>query len=174
MRLDESDQRLYALPMQPIARLVVALAIGALILSCGGSEEPKPVATATAAELQAVAERMFPESRGQFGVEFNPCDSGFGGPGGLQSCPITERLRQRLESLKGRNANMICRCQNFSDTRTITVEATTTGGLAHVVLFRESLKLDLIIVRFGDKLLVDDTACTGKPGTSIYESTGPC
>ncbi len=124
------------------------------------------VPVATSAELLAIAEQMFPQRVGQFGVEFVPC--------GLQSCPITERLRQRFSSITGVKANMICRCQNFSDTRTITVEATPTGGIAHVVLFRDSWKMDLIIVRSGDKLLVDDTACTGKPGTSIHTSTTPC
>jgi hypothetical protein len=129
---------------------------------------PKP-ASVTVAELDAVARRIFPGA--------HPA-----GCGDLATCPVTDRLRARVEQLSQPPAigpgpvAQFCRCQNGAAGMTVTSEAGESGGVAHVVLdygagFRS--RIDLIIVRQPDsRLLLDDTQCTGRgAGTSLYAAT---
>jgi hypothetical protein len=57
----------------------------------------------------------------------------------------------------------------------VTTEPTSTGGVAHVALiYSPSLhvRIDLVVIRLGDRALVDDTLCTGRgSGTSVYEAS---
>ncbi len=129
---------------------------------------PKP-ASVTTADLDALARRIFPGP--------NPA-----GCGNLASCPVTDRLRARVEQLSHTPANQpgplaqFCRCQNGASGMSVTSEADESGGVAHVVLdYGGSFtsKIDLIIVRQPDsRLLLDDTQCTGRgAGTSLYAPT---
>lgn len=133
-----------------------------------------PVATAstpTAAEVEAVARRIFP-SDGSGG--FGECDRG----DDLSACPVTPRLSARLlehpTSGSGGGAAPFCRCQATSSDLTVTVDA-ISPGLAHVALFSGSDRIDLSVIRSGGQLLVDDTTCTGKDAatTSIYAASVP-
>lgn len=130
---------------------------------------PPPAAdgSLTAAQVTAVAERTFPliQPYGYYGV----C----GLAGDLAACPYSARLKSRLGELK----ETLMRSQNPSGTREVTVELTSGGaGIAHVKLFGGRQALDLTVVRQGPsgEPLVDDEACSGRPGTSIYEPFAVC
>jgi hypothetical protein len=152
-----------------------------LLVACSGSDDDKAAAVptaaigpaATVAELTALAEQVFPKNLPPI-IGHSTCDSGFAGTRGFDACPFTTRLKQRLATYADIPANPVCRCQNFSDDRVIKADLTPAGGVAHVEMFAGSSKIDLIIVRSEGKLLVDDTACTGKPGTSIYTTMSSC
>jgi hypothetical protein len=127
----------------------------------------------TAAEIRAVAQRVFP---GEYPTGCNPQDRA--------ACPITDRLAARLGELSVPQADrpgppiLFCRCQNPAS-RAMDIEATTTpaGGTAHVTLYPDvsPIRLDLLMVRQGGRVLVDDTQCTGRgPSTSIYEQLVAC
>jgi len=157
--------------------LLPLLALPLLVLACGGgSESATPTQTAgttpsAVADLVAVAEQIFPNPQDPKG-DYDPTCSG-----GYSSCPITSRLRNHLTQEK----ITLCRCQNLFGTRTVTVEVTPDGGIAHVHLGDNQgrLNFDLIIVRAEGKLVVDDELCGGgDPNTSIYHATSqdiiPC
>jgi hypothetical protein len=127
---------------------------------------PHQPAAATAAALDALARQAFPGD--------HPA-----GCGPVATCPVTDRLRARLQELSRPPANgpgplvEFCRCQNGASSMAVTSEVSGAGGVAHVTLVYgpgSSSKIDLIIVQGSDsQLLVDDTQCTGKgPSTSIY------
>jgi hypothetical protein len=132
------------------------------------SSEPA-VATAvdspvTVARLLQVGEHVFPEARA--GV-FSVC----GLEGNFERCPYTDRLKARLSEL---NATL-CRCQNPSQTRSMTAEVADFGGVLYVALFNGSQSYMLKIVKEGGRLLVDDQACiAGGAETSIYVTANPC
>jgi len=132
------------------------------------SAPPAPPSV-TVAELDVMAHRIFPGS--------HPA-----GCGELAACPITDRLRARVEQLSHTPPGQpgpvaqFCRCQNGADSMSVTSEVTGAGGIAHVELHYGSTfisKIDLIIVRAPDsRLLLDDTRCTGRgASTSIYAAT---
>jgi hypothetical protein len=110
----------------------------------------------TTAEVQAVAERVFP---GPHPAGCNWRDR--------STCPITGRLAARLERLSQPPKVgpgpivLLCRCQNVpAPTAQFDPEVTPAGGVAHVTL--GALKLDLIMLEDNGELLVDDTQCTGR------------
>ena len=123
---------------------------------------------ASADEIQAVAARIF---AGEHPMGCSPRDRA--------TCPITDRLAQRFSELSQTRPdqpgppNLFCRCQNAAS-RAVNVDAETSGrgGTAHVTLYPDTarpLRVDLLVVRQGAQLLVDDLRCTGKgPSTSIY------
>jgi hypothetical protein len=132
------------------------------------SAPPAPP-SATAADLDATARRIFPGS--------HPA-----GCGDFTTCPITDRLRTRVEQLShtppGQPGPVVqfCRCQNGADSMSVASEVTGSGGIAHVELHYGptfTSKIDLIIVRGPDaQLLLDDTQCTGRgASTSMYAPT---
>jgi hypothetical protein len=127
---------------------------------------PHQAAPVTVAQLDALARRAFPGD--------HPA-----GCGPIATCPVTDRLRARLEQLSQPPANgpgpvvQFCRCQNGASSMSVTSEVNGAGGVAHVTLVygpTASSKIDLVIVQGVDsQLLTDDTQCTGKgPSTSIY------
>jgi hypothetical protein len=121
----------------------------------------------SAAEIKAVAQRIF---AGAYPMGCSPRDRSV--------CPVTDRLVARFTELSKPQPdqpgppNLFCRCQNAaSRSMTIDTETTPTGGIAHVTLYPDAfpIKIDLIVVSQGGKLLVDETQCTGRgPSTSIY------
>ena len=145
---------------------------GTFLLACGGiattaSPSASPARSALAEELVAVAKVTFPYVA-QYKY-YAVC----GLTGDTAPCPCTERLKARLAA-----ANItLCPCQNPASSLDVTPTPTQTGGIAHVVLGYGAapIKLDLVIVRSGGQLLVDDELCTGGAGsTSIYERSGAC
>jgi hypothetical protein len=126
---------------------------------------PAPPAVTTA-ELDALARRIFP---GRYHA----------GCGDLAACPVTDRLRARVEALSRPAAVgpgpvvQFCRCQNPASGMSVTSEPGASGGVAHVALVygpTYTSRIDLVIVRTPDgRLLLDDTRCTGRGAdTSIY------
>jgi hypothetical protein len=131
---------------------------------------PSPTAataTASPSELVAVAKAIYPYSS-QFNY-YVVC----GQNGNLSECPITERLKTYLTEKQ----TTLCGCQNPAPSLDITATPTSTGGVAHVVLGYQPtpLRFDLVIIRAGGHLLVDDQLCTGGgASTSIYVRSGGC
>jgi hypothetical protein len=133
---------------------------------------PAPTPTAkpvTVADLDAMARRIFPGA--------NPA-----GCGPIAACPITQRLRARVDELSRPQPNgpggavQFCRCQNGGSGLRVASEVTDSGGIAHVVVVYgggHDIALDLIFVRAPDAgLLLDDTQCTGRgSSTSLYAPT---
>jgi hypothetical protein len=131
---------------------------------------PTPAApNVNAVDLDAMAHRIFPGA--------HPA-----GCGELAACPVTDRLRARVEQLSHTPPDQpgpvaqFCRCQNGAQSMTVTSEPSGSGGVSHVVLIfgaGTNIKIDLLFVRSGDsRLLLDDTQCTGHgPSTSLYAPT---
>jgi hypothetical protein len=124
-----------------------------------------PVPQITEQELLAIGDLIFPASAS--GNVFGVC----GLSGDLSACPVTPRLAQRLQ---GAHATL-CRCQNPSQTRTMTASAGSVGGTIQVALYNGTITYQLAVVRENGRLLVDDQTCAGGGAdTSIYQSLAPC
>jgi hypothetical protein len=93
--------------------------------------------------------------------------------GNLSECPVTDRLNTYLTQKQ----ITLCGCQNPAPSLDVTATPTSTGGVAHAVLGYQPtpLRFDLVIIRAGAKLLVDDQLCMGGgASTSIYVRSGEC
>jgi hypothetical protein len=123
-------------------------------------------ATASASELIAVAKAVYPYSA-QYGY-YTVC----GQDGDLSQCPMTDRLKAFLT----RTQTTLCGCQNPAPSMDVAAAPTGTGGVAHVELgYQSPLRFELVIVRDGTRLLVDDQLCTGSgASSSIYVRSGGC
>src|SRR5438132_3050193 len=142
------------------AFIVAALLLGA----CGqatpgtGQSSATPALTpATARQLTDLGAQIFPYiPQFQFYatcIDFK--ENGAAPPGGhdYSACPITDALRARLEATQ---ANF-CPCeQNPSTTREIKVTPRPGGGLIIVQLYGSQIKVELVAVNKGGKLLVND------------------
>jgi hypothetical protein len=149
------------------ARPGAAPAAGAVQASpaaAAAAAAPAPPAVTTAG-LDALARRIFP----------GPYPAGCGD---LAACPVTDRLRARVQELSRPTGGPgpvveFCRCQNGASGMSVTSEPGGSGGVAHVALVygpTYKSRIDLLIVRQPDgRLLLDDTRCTGRGAeTSIY------
>ncbi len=142
-----------------------------------------PIATPTPtseADLTRVAELVFPPCPDPLCVEhatkFTTCDSGMTATSPspvnrFSVCPFTVRLAHQLtlDSQGGDSGGAPCDpvggCQDPEwPNESITIDATQTGAIAHVVLTAGSnvFKTDLVIVASGAQLLVDDIYCAGQ------------
>jgi len=124
-----------------------------------------------------VARAVFPTTTAAAGV--GECERYTGTIADYSPCPVTDRLRTRLEEhptgALHSGAEPFCRCQNSSRTIDITVDAVTDGAIAHVGLFAYSLEIDLVMKRENGRLLVDDMLCNNDSQTSFYNPVvGPC
>jgi len=152
--------------------LVPPIGMCLLLAACGGSASenspsPTPSQTVAAADLVAVAKLTFPLFS-QFGY-YAVC----GMSGDTSRCPYTPRLKARLAQAR----MTLCPCPNPEFSLDVTATPSQTGGVAHVVLGSgpQAIKVDLVIVQSGGKLLVDDELCTGgSPSTSIYVRSSYC
>ena len=124
-------------------------------------------ATVTAAELIAVAKAIYPYLP-QYGY-YSVCGVNVAE---LVNCPVTQRLKTFLTQKQ----ITLCGCQNPALSLELTADPAGTGGVAHVLYGGATGRhFDLIIVRSGGALLVDDQECTGGgPATSIYVRTDNC
>lgn len=128
-----------------------------------GTATPQP---ATAQQLTDLGAQIFPYLP-QFQV-YTTCinfkQNGAEPPGGhdYSACPITDKLRTRLQAT---NANF-CPCdQNPSTTREIKVTPRPGGGLIIVLLYVSQIKVEMVAVNTGGKLLVN-----GLPGKGDVEN----
>jgi hypothetical protein len=157
-----------------------------LVVGCGGSPygsapaspasspsttaSTQPAARANTPELAVKA--LLPVDPGQ---SSNACWPAQGNPFTSPSCPITDRLRQRLTTVN-QNADPVCRCQNVAPT---TVQpASISGSTARVrVTFNfpsSPYDMTFTAVKQGGLWAVDDTSC-GNPPRSVYDDPlGPC
>ena len=147
----------------------------ALVVACGGG--PRQPATPTlqpvptTAEVIAVAQATFP------GAPKGPYGGCLIGRDPQHECPITDRLRQRLQTIQV----MMCLCQNGSLDQKITVETYAGGAVAHVTMW-QGQRRDLFMIFSPDgRLLVDDetfddSSCSGNADLSVYDLDpyGPC
>lgn len=177
------------------AARATGMAAAALLTACGGgAAAPGPVVTATTAtasqtstaaaqagatvdELVAVAAMAYPPTKEGLG-NWTTCESGHSGASVFEACPVTPRLRSRLNDVVSGVPSAPDPLgggqQAYWDTRTMTAEVATTGGVAHVVLSLPAAgrpeREDLVIVRTGGQLLIDDIFCTGvdPAASSVY------
>lgn len=149
------------------------LALSAPVVCCdanpGSSGQPSPTAT----DLARVAAQIYPLE----GNRYVTCDNGYSGATRYSHCPVTQRLRDRLLTVF---AGFISGPEPLGGgqdpewaTRSITVDPSSTGGVAHVVLTKPASpgsRYDLVIVPSKGNLLVDDLYCTSadRATSSIY------
>lgn len=99
--------------------------------------------------------------------------------GQLDDCPITARLRTRLQNpTPEENGNLVSRSQNPPSSVAVTL-VDSDGQTARVNTKWEygasSYTITFVVVKGADGWLVDDSYCAGNPQTSIYNSpVGPC
>jgi uncharacterized protein YvpB len=153
---------------------VGSLLFAVLLIGCGqgptgtsqATPTPKP---ATAKQLTDLAAQIFPYVP-QFQI-YSTCinlkENGAEPPGGhdYSACPITDKLRARLQATQ---ANF-CPCdQNPSTTREIKVVPRPGGGLIIVLLYVNQIKVEMVAVNTGGKLLVNGLPAKGdvENGTS--------
>lgn len=97
--------------------------------------------------------------------------------GQFAACPITARLRDRLEHAT-ENGNIVSRSQN--PPRSVTINPIHNDGqMAHAATIwdygNSSYSITFTVVKQDDGWLVDDSFCTALPTSSIYNApTGPC
>lgn len=97
--------------------------------------------------------------------------------GQLAACPITARLRQRLEQAT-ENGNIVSRSQN--PPRGMAIKSIKNDGqTAHVATVWDyggtSYSITFTVVKQDSGWLVDDSFCSADPASSIYNPpTGPC
>jgi hypothetical protein len=144
------------------------------------SAQPQPGVTVD--DLVTVAAMMYPPypppQPGGYqlpGAKWATCESGHSGDQLFEACPVTPRLLSRLNDvisgIPSAPDPLGGGQQAYWSLRTITAEVTPTGGVAHVLLALNGQEhKDLVIVRRGGRLLVDDISCTRQDPTtsSIY------
>ena len=102
--------------------------------------------------------------------------------GKVDDCPITARLRTRLQNPTGENGNIVSRSQNPPRSVSVAViyyDKVTDPRIAHANVTWDngttSTIIMFVLVKEAGGWLVDDTNCGGSPETSIYNSpVGPC
>ena len=145
-----------------VAAALLLGACGQATPGTGQSSATPALTSATAQQLTAVGAQIFPYiPQFQFYatcIDFK--ENGADPPGGhdYSACPITDALRARLEATQ---ANF-CPCeQNPSTTREIKVTPRPGGGLIIVQLYGSQIKVELVAVNKGGKLLVNDLPAKG-------------
>src|ERR1700694_3460477 len=157
---------------------IVLLAL--LLVACGqttpataqppATPAPRPTQMpATAQQLTDLGAQVFPYLP-QYQIYttcINVKENGAAPPGGpdYSACPITDALRARLQATQ---ANF-CPCdQNPSTTREIKVTPRPGGGLIIVLLYGGQIKVEMVAVNVGGKLLVNNLPAKGdvENGTS--------
>ena len=140
-----------------VAAALLLGACGQALPGTGQSSATPALTPATAQQLTAVGAQIFPYiPQFQFYatcIDFR--ENGAAPPGGhdYSACPITDALRARLQATQ---ANF-CPCeQNPSTTREIKVTPRPGGGLIIVQLYGRMIKVEMVAINRGGKLLVND------------------
>ena len=147
-----------------------------LLIACGqaapGTGQPSATPTrtpATAQQLTDLGAQVFPylPQFQYYTTCINFKENGAPPPGGpdYSACPITDALRVRLAATQAG----FCPCdQNPSTTREIKVTPRPGGGLVIVLLYGSQIKVEMVAVNQGGKLLVNDLPGKGdvETGTS--------
>jgi hypothetical protein len=178
----------------PIIRAMksaVKLPLGVLVISvmlaaCGGgvttitvsatpsagatptSSPSRSVVAATNADLQALANQLYPTSS----TGRQTC---FDGDTTVAHCPITARLRTALEAIfaqqTGGGADPICGCQEVDPAMSFTysLDASTGGGVIHMSQFSGSDRVDVVVIPQSGAFVADDIRyCSNTPPSSVY------
>jgi hypothetical protein len=166
---------------------LVSLAAALILVACGsntststtaavtatsGTSSPTPTPTATAgvteAELQSLADKLYPNSSSGRQTCFN-------GDTTVAQCPVTARLRTAIEAQQAQNtgggADPICGCQNIDSgmSFTYTVDPSGGGGVIHMSSFGGSDRVDFVVIPQGGTFLADDIKyCSITPPSSVY------
>lgn len=161
--------------MSVIRSLTLAAAVIGLALGVAGSSSASASAASATTPIAAVIAVFGSFAGAPARVNCDPVS------GKVASCPITARLRYRLERAN-ENGNILCRCQN--PPRTIHWALQDANPfVAHVATRwyygpttgRPAYTLIVTIAREADGWKVDDSICAGRPTTSIYQPpAGPC
>jgi hypothetical protein len=141
-----------------------------------------PALTARAVWAQTAAGASTPEQAVTILLEpfYNPA-AGTGAcnavSGQLAACPITARLRTRLEQAT-ENGNIVSRSQNPAH-HVVIGPIKSDGQIAHVPTAWDysssSYSITFTVVKQENGWLVDDSFCSAQPASSIYNPpTGPC
>lgn len=171
--------------MKPLRRATLIGSLGAaalLVLSlpaaptlASGTVIPAP-ASGAGTPLQAVLALVRPFSTP--GTTQGACDA-LGGQ--VAACPVTPRLRYRLQHpvRYQENGNLVCRCQN--PPRSVrSTQRDRNPFVAHVDTrwvygASRAYTITFVVARQDDGWRVDDAYCAGRPQSSIYNPpAGPC
>ena len=140
-----------------VAAALLLGACGQATPGTGHSSATPALTPATAQQLTAVGAQIFPYiPQFQFYatcIDFK--ENGAAPPGGhdYSACPITDALRARLQATQA----SFCPCeQNPSTTREIKVTPRPGGGLIIVQLYGRVIKVEMVAINRGGKLLVND------------------
>jgi hypothetical protein len=127
-----------------------------------------PVAGVTLAELESLANQLYPNSN-------DGRQTCFSGDATVPQCPVTARLRAGIEAQQaqdtGGGADPICGCQNIDPgmSFTYTVDPSGGGGVIHMNSFDGSTRVDIVVIPQGATFLADDIKyCTNTPPSSVY------
>jgi uncharacterized protein YvpB len=143
-------------------------ASSALHPSASPTPSPSPTATpepaATVAELTAIGEQMVPQHPvyGYYVSCVNFKENGAWAPPpepvDYSGCPITAELSDRMQATRADFLHM----QSPAAGRTVTVTPQPGGGIVVVTLaYAPVTKLELVVVRAGDRFLVGDVVAKG-------------
>jgi hypothetical protein len=132
------------------------------------SSAPTPVAAVTMAELESLANQLYPNTN-------DGRQTCFTGDATVPQCPVTSRLRAGIEAQQaqdtGGGADPICGCQNIDPgmSFTYTVDSSGGGGVIHMNSFDGSTRVDIVVIPQNGTFLADDIRyCTNTPPSSVY------
>jgi hypothetical protein len=155
--------------------MLPAATLGALALTVLAPPAAAAPTSGTATPLQAVVTLLRPFYSGVAGNAL-ACNAL---TGQVQACPITARLRYRLQHYvrNVETGNLVSRSQ--VPPRAVSwVQTDANGFVAHVTtrwVARPSYTITFVVARQDDGWRVDDSYCAGRPQTSLYNPpTGPC
>ncbi len=156
--------------------VLAVLVVASLIIGGGGSALASGHEAAT--PLEAVETLIKP-----FHTPGNIPDACNALTGQVRACPVTERLRNRLEQPipLQENGSLVSRSQNPPrGLRIMLVENTQDRALLNVrwtygLRGELSYTITFVVQGQGGKWLVDDSYCAGQPETSVHNPpVGPC
>jgi hypothetical protein len=180
-----------------LRRALVPIALALALSACtnpttGASTNPTPTPTATPSPTptpipsptlvggRLIVSNFEPNGATTVaGILFPPSGGSCAADGKYDSCPVTDGLAQRLDTIQLR-AEPLCRCHNTYQSRTITTTPLpegNPGAIAHVVLDfgGSTIKMDVTVLQTAGGWFASDTSCTGQDAqaTSIYAANPP-
>jgi uncharacterized protein YvpB len=159
------------------ARVWIVVAVTVAVLAATGLLAVNGVRTVVEATvpsvgaLEAVGRQVFPKDpKLPYYVEcINLPENGIAPVSGndYSACPLTDRMRARLVQKQ----THLCPCElNHSTTREIKAQPRLRGGRLTVLLYQSHAQIQLIVVKVGGKLLVDNQPAKGSFETGASAS----